>query len=142
MFAAAFVLLVVEVVTPTTVGQWDLDRVLAHLDECKARGVTIAGPYKQDLVELQTLRQVLKSRQEQELHQWQAEPPGLLPYSAAGHDAQLVTQFEGASSRLSMINASDFGLLDPNIILSAVDDLDFGLYDNASSEIGPLEWMF
>ena len=56
MFASAFVLILVDIITPATTEQWDLRKTFNLLDEMMMRGILVAGPYKKDLQELDGLR--------------------------------------------------------------------------------------
>lgn len=155
MFAAAFVLVLVDIIAPAASGQWDLKKTFTLMDGMELRGIITAGPYKKDLMELDNLRQRLKvqPRRESTFPEEQLNQPAeiLRSMSAANpgpetieEQAQLAPQAEQDLiwSWIATEN-SDLGVLHPDTIQSAIDSLNFDfLNDSSTIELAGSEWMW
>ncbi|KAG4440570.1 hypothetical protein IFR05_003937 [Cadophora sp. M221] len=130
MFASAFVLILVGIITPAATEQWDLRKTLTLMDEMSMRGIIIAGPYKKDLQELDDLRQIIKAPQT--LYQ---DP---LPQSIS-HDGGVAASSPGPQLEEDMIwswmttGEDELGVLHPDTMQSAIDGLNFDFLNNPSA---------
>ncbi|RDW67041.1 hypothetical protein BP5796_09790 [Coleophoma crateriformis] len=148
MFAAAFVLVLVDIITPAAAGQWELGRTLSLMDEMMMRGIVTAGPYKKDLVELWEMGQRHKSTYQQEQPARQE-----LPTSVQTADSQPESAPQDVSMNppleqdliWSWMATEDGGLasLHPDTIQSAIDGLNFDfLNDPTAIQMDSSEWMW
>ncbi|PVH75748.1 hypothetical protein DL98DRAFT_592883 [Cadophora sp. DSE1049] len=140
MFASAFVLILVDIITPAATEQWDLHKTFNLMDEMIMRGIIVAGPYKKDLQELDDLRQKVKLPQE--------IAPGTFPEPVP---------VEGGLSMPSPVppleedviwswmttGENELGVLHPDTMQSAIDGLNFDFLDDPSGlDLGGSEWMW
>ncbi|KAJ0422044.1 hypothetical protein BJY00DRAFT_311445 [Aspergillus carlsbadensis] len=151
MFAAAFILVLIDIIDPSLSEPWDLNAVLFLLDDYVARGIIIADPYKKDLLEIIHLRDTLQNNQLSENAQ---------PRNPSGNEPSSSDIDRGASNLLSLrqdvqLNHGphmdptrtespwDSGLVHPETIQSAIDGLDFGFLDDlAVAETVGNDWMW
>lgn len=139
MFASAFVLILVDIITPAAAEQWELRKTLTLMDEMITRGIVVAGPYKKDLQELDDLRQRLKTAQTLE-----SDPPPLL----VPQDQRLSAPSPGPQEEdviWSWMTTEDgeLGVLHPDTMQSAIDGLNFDfLTDPSVMDVGGSEWMW
>ncbi|KAH6715061.1 fungal-specific transcription factor domain-containing protein [Leptodontidium sp. MPI-SDFR-AT-0119] len=140
MFASAFVLILVDIITPAATEQWELRKTLAIMDEMIMRGIVVAGPYKKDLQELDDLRQRVKAPQ-----MLDPDPP---PQSLA-QDRGVAASSLGAQLEEDVIwswmttGEDELGVLHPDTMQSAIDGLNFDFLNNPSGlDIGGSEWMW
>ncbi|KAJ5718839.1 uncharacterized protein N7483_009921 [Penicillium malachiteum] len=144
VFAAAFILIIIDTIAPSISEPWDLGNVLSLLDEFVTRGIIIARPYKQDLVEVMNFCEKLKTvdRRVNGLSEPQThgKPPGPDHAEASSplrrtekfqetHQDQFPTHV-ASSSRVT--TDWDPGLLDPETIESAIERLEFDILQDAS----------
>lgn len=150
LFASAFVLILVDIITPATAEQWDLNKVFSLMDEMNSRGITIAVPYKKDLLELDELRQRLKSHQAEDHGEVDHLAP-TVPINTSNEHSNQQQVAEISYSHLGqdliwswMTNdESELGVLHPSTIQSAIDGLNFDfLNDPTALEVGCSEWMW
>lgn len=140
MFASAFVLILVDIITPATTEQWDLRKTFNLLDEMMMRGILVAGPYKKDLQELDDLRQKIKIPQE-------VTPVNVPePVSLAG---EVSMPSPGLPLEQDMIwswmntGENELGVLHPDTMQSAIDGLNFDFLEEPSGlDLGGSEWMW
>lgn len=147
MFSAAFVLILIDMVTPAIVKPWDLRETFALMDKLMSRGVKIAGPYKKDLVEIDTLRGLLRQAPvldsvsgADELHQ-----PVEAPHSTstmASREALFQSQLEQDRQwSAEAVHNGWFGALNMEVIESAI----YGLPsedDQLLVNIDGSDWMW
>ncbi|KAL3417228.1 hypothetical protein PVAG01_11228 [Phlyctema vagabunda] len=151
MFAAAFVLVLVDIITPAASEQWDLNKTLSLMDEMILRGIVTAGPYKQDLIELSEMGQKHKDIQHQEIQQSKegatASHESHQVSESVPHEATTV-QPEQEDPIWSWMATDDGGLgeLHPDTIqsaMSAIDGLNFDfLNDPSALQMDGSEWMW
>ncbi|KAL2830427.1 fungal-specific transcription factor domain-containing protein [Aspergillus pseudoustus] len=153
MFAAAFILIVVDIIVPplSESEPWDLNAVLSLLEDCIVRGIIIAGPYKKDLLEIKHLSDRMRHRQ---LH-----GEGGPDHSA--HNLRSGSDIDHAASNLLSLREEaqqdhchrtdipqtesywDSGLVHPETLQSAIEGLDFGFLDDLSvAETVGNDWMW
>ncbi|KAH7378096.1 fungal-specific transcription factor domain-containing protein [Cadophora sp. MPI-SDFR-AT-0126] len=140
MFASAFVLILVDIITPAANEQWDLRKTFNLMDEMIMRGIIIAGPYKKDLQEFDDLRQKVK-----------------LPQEIAASAIPEPVSVEGGLSMASPIppleedviwswmntGENELGVLHPDTMQSAIDGLNFDFLDDQSRLVhAGSEWMW
>lgn len=149
MFAAALFLLIVDIITPAATEQWDLSRVFLLLDEIAVRGIITAGPYKQDLVEMNNFRQVLKNDQQQEIPHQEGESYSTndtgIPISVPiGPDVVPNPNLEqDLIWPWIALDTSELGGLHPRTIQTAINGLNFDISNDPSTvEMGGDEWMW
>jgi hypothetical protein len=65
LFSAAFALVLVDTITPSTGEQWDIREAFSLLDYMIGRGINPATVYKEHLVELNEFRIMLRQRESQ-----------------------------------------------------------------------------
>lgn len=149
MFASAFVLLLIDIITPAGTTQCDLSKVFTLMDEMAMRGIITAVPYKKDLVELDDLRQKVKSRHSNQSSQ-QA------PDSSVGHAVQPTSSFVRQDPsvlfpplELDVIwswmatGERELGVLNPETMQSAIDGLDFNVPNDSSDlQMDGIDWMW
>lgn len=147
LFSSAFVLILVDIITPATAEQWDLSKALALMDELNSRGIIIAVPYKKDLLELDELRQRLKVETQSEGDQSALTAP-IHPSNELSNQVQ-VAEISYSNLGQDLIwswmanDASELGVLHPSTIQSAIDGLNFDfLSDPTAVEVGCSEWMW
>jgi hypothetical protein len=151
MFAAAFILILIDIIAPSISESWDLDAVLSLLDDYVARGIIIAGPYKKDLVEILHLRETLRDRQ---------SSAGAQAHDLTGSQLDRSDMDYAATNLLSLgedmqqnhglhVDPArteshwDSGLVHPETIQSAIEGLDFGFLDDLSvAETVGNDWMW
>ncbi|RDW61367.1 hypothetical protein BP5796_11259 [Coleophoma crateriformis] len=145
-FMGSFVLVVVDIVHPALTRQWDLNDSFALIDECVFRGLIVAKPYKQDLIEINELRSQLRNEQRLEaaLSQSQlTEPtqPGI-PDIAPSDSSEYISQSQVDQSLHRPWNYNG-GILDPDMIQFAIDAIDADFLNDATV-LGMDEngWMF
>lgn len=148
MFAAAFVLVLVDIITPAAAGQWELGRTLSLMDEMMMRGIVTASPYKKDLVELYEMGQRHKSNYHVE-QSVRPEPLTSLPTTNSEHDSAQENASINAPLEQDLIwswmATEDGGLssLHPDTIQSAIDGLNFDfLNDPTAMQMDGSEWMW
>ncbi|KAK0101163.1 hypothetical protein ONS95_012857 [Cadophora gregata] len=140
MFASAFVLILVDIITPAATEQWDLRKTFNLMDEMTMRGIIIAGPYKKDLQELDELRQKVRSYHEAEAETL-SEPN---PVNGQASVPSPVLEV-GEDMIWSWMNTEEthLGVLHPDTIQSAIDGLNFDFLDDPSGlDLGGSEWMW
>ncbi len=146
MFASAFVLILIDIITPAVTDKWDLSKTFFLLDEMTLRGFVIAGPYKKDLLELDDLRQRLKTHQRPEScrQRSNSSPPNSSSHTRAATPAVLDPHLEQDMIWSWMANDdSEMGVLHPDTIQAAIEGLNFDFLNNATAiEIGCSEWMW
>lgn len=127
MVSGAFVLVLVDIITPATEERWNISKTFRLLDEMVLRGIIPAGLYKEDLVELNNLRIKLRASN----HDIEATP---------NTEAVLITGGEGTIIQQDLpppqleqdviwswmaTENIDFGCLHPDTLQSAIDGLNF-----------------
>ncbi len=134
MFASAFVLILVDIITPATTEQWDLTQTYTLMDEMMLRGIIVAGPYKKDLIEMDELRQRLKRSQvaiaTASSHLPNPPPvisdPGMTtPNMQYPPPEDMIWSWMGTGD-------SELGVLHPDTIQSAIDGLNFDFLNDPS----------
>jgi hypothetical protein len=147
MFAAAFILILIDIIAPSLSEVWDLNAVLSILDDYVARGIIIAEPYKKDLLELVNLRETLRDRHASTRTQVHDPPSG----SDIGHAASNLLSLREDMQQNHGLNLDparteshwDSGLVHPETIQSAIEGLDFGFLDDLSvAETVGNDWMW
>ncbi len=82
LFSAAFALVLVDTITPSTDEQWDIRDAFLILDYMIGRGINPAVVYKEHLVELNEFRLMLRER---ESHISQGAPGGVPQHHISAH---------------------------------------------------------
>ncbi|KAL3454096.1 fungal-specific transcription factor domain-containing protein [Aspergillus insuetus] len=151
MFAAAFILILIDIIVPSVSESWDLDAVLSLLDDCVARGIIIAGPYKKDLAEILHLRQTLRDRQSSARPQAHDLTGNQLDRSYMDHAATNLLSLREDMQQNHGLHVDparteshwDSGLVHPETIQSAIEGLDFVFPDDLSvAETVGNDWMW
>jgi hypothetical protein len=147
--AAAFVLLLVDIITPAATEQWDLNNTYGLMDEMLLRGIVTARAYKKDLVELDECRKKLKSLQLRNTPQLDRElltanVTRLVPPVTPGQDFSVFQQIEQDSIWAGMaMSDAGLGVLDSATIQHAIDSLNFPfLNDPSGMGINGSDWMW
>jgi hypothetical protein len=149
MFASAFVLVLVDIITPATTEQWDLNNTFGLMDEMLMRGVVVSRAYKKDLVELDECRRRLKNGQLRDTPQLTGEalPTNDTRLLSTVTLGQEFSEFQPTEqdliwSGLAMSDA-ELGVLDSATIQHAIDSLNFPFLNDASGmEIIGSDWMW
>jgi hypothetical protein len=148
-FSAAFVLVLIDIITPAATEQWDLNDALRIMDEMLLRGITIARAYKKDLVELDQCRRKLKNLQLRDAPQPHVElitanDTRLLPPVTLGQDFPVFQPIEQDLIWAGMtMSDAGLGVLDSATIQHAIDSLNFPfLNDPSGIEIIGGDWMW
>ncbi|RDW77513.1 hypothetical protein BP6252_05566 [Coleophoma cylindrospora] len=145
-FMGSFVLVVVDIVHPALTRQWDLNDTFALIDECVFRGLIVAKPYKQDLIEINELRSQLRNEQRLEavLSQSQLTEPTQPEITdiAPSDPSEFISQSQMDQSLHRPWNYNG-GILDPDMIQFAIDAIDADFLNDATI-LGMDEngWMF
>jgi hypothetical protein len=148
-FAAAFVLVVVDIITPAATEQWDLNDALEIMDDMLLRGITTAMSYKKDLMELDQCRRKVKNLQLRDVPQPHVEvlttnDTQLLPQMTIGHDFPVFQPIEQDLIWAGMtMSDAELGVLDSASIQHAIDSLNFPfLNDPSGLEMIGGDWMW
>ncbi|CAL3966147.1 unnamed protein product [Diplocarpon coronariae] len=132
MFASAFVLILVDIIMPANTEQWDLGTIFALIDEMMLRGIVVAGPYKQDLLEIDELRRKLKRPQVLQTNQMSETRP-FVPNSGMTTPNSNYPPLEQDMLWSWMANEErELGVVNPNTIQSAIDGLNFDFLNDPS----------
>ena len=150
MFAAAFVLVLADIITPVTAETTDLSKTFTLMDEMILRGISIAGPYKRDLLELVELHGKLNGNQPHETAQQGIEAfPTSQTDTQTGSIRQFIPDISEPQINPDTIlpwmetGSEALGVLHPDTIQSAIDGLNFDFLDDPSAiEMGGNEWMW
>ena len=148
IFAAAFVLTLIDCITPTGTERWDFSKTFSLLDEFMARGIKIAGPYKQDLIEIQGLCQSLNNHQQGEtvLQQGKSSttaPPVVSDPIGTAQDLTQNPQRDEDEIWSSITTGNvELGFLNPDTIQSAIHGLNFDFLDDLPIGGDESSWMW
>jgi hypothetical protein len=148
MFAAAFILILIDIIAPPLSEIWYLNAVLSILDDYIARGIIIAEPYKKDLIELVNLRETLRDRQASTKTQVHDPTPCGSDIDHAASNLLSLREDMQQDHGLNLDPARteshwDSGLVHPETIQSAIEGLDFGFLDDLSvAETVGNDWMW
>lgn len=145
MFAATFILVVVDIIIPTASQPWDLKKPLILLDTYIDRGIIIAGPYKKDLTEIIRLRETLGNRDKYtgdlQTHT-DASDVGYAESNLLSSRVETMDDVQAGNSS-KMTNNWDLELIHPETIQSAIDGLEFDFVNDLSAEgVDEYNWMW
>lgn len=149
MFAAAFILIVIDIISPSISVPWDIKSIMSLLDDYAAQGILIAGPYKQDLVEIDRLREDLEHHQRQGEESQHSQSQGEAANLPPMREDSLFGPQSNHSNHQTIISSLreesywDSGPLNSDTIQCAIEGLDFDfLNDPSAAAANEKDWMW